>query len=236
MISETRTKVISWLKSPKNAVIAGAATVAVVSVGTASAFTLTGMPAEHKNNAEVAQTAETSQNTTPQSTDTSTATAQPTDTSTSNTTNTTPQQTNTASTDTPQPPVAPVAPTYADTYPSEWKTQCDAPYPDGLDTWYQNKCQATSYAAWKVNESFGNMPKNWGDANSWLAKASAAGISTSTTPKAHSVGVQGNFVIWVEAVNSDGTIDVSYYNFGYSKAFGYKTSIPAATYSSYIYF
>ena len=236
MISETRTKFTSWLKSPRNAVIAGVSALAIVSVGTMSAFALTGTPTDTKtaqNSVTTAESTENLQNTASDSQNAAPATTAPTETAPSTTNTTT--HTNTAPATTPQAPAAPVAPTYSDSYPAEWKNGCDA-----IDTWGMTTCQSSSYAAVKVNEAFGNMPK-WGytgqgDVSHWVANANAANIPVGTTPKLHSVGISGNFSAFVEAVNNDGTIDVSYYNWQYNKAFGYKTSIPASTYSNYIYF
>lgn len=229
--------IIFWLKKPRNSIFATAAAITITSLIIISMITINdnnsskldmkstvGNETSKKvsNGAkDVESEAETSTQTksdTPNSSSTNSAqdTTQP-----SQPTTTSPQGTQ----------QTPVLPTYSDTYPVAWRNQCDT-----IDTWGQTKCQSTSYAAWKVNEIFGSMPMNWGDASTWPAKADAAHMPRGTTPQLHSVGVVGNFNVFVEAINADNTIDVSYYNWNFNKAFGFKNSVPASTYSTYIYF
>jgi surface antigen len=81
---------------------------------------------------------------------------------------------------------------------------------------YNREC--VSYAAWKVYQTYGNMPY-WGgvgNANQWLADARNTGIPTGAAPKVHSVAISlhGYYghAAWVEAVNGD-MIYVSQYNY-----------------------
>lgn len=231
------TDVIFWLKKPRNAIFATVATITIAPLVIVSMITING------DNSIKAITESTVGNETSKKVGNDTKdveseveTSAPTKSVTSNSSSTNSEQdmsqpsqpTTTSPQGTQQ---TPVLPTYSDTYPAAWRNQCDT-----IDTWGQTKCQSTSYAAWKVNEIFGGMPMNWGDASTWPAKADAAHIPRGTTPQLHSVGVVGNFNVFVEAINADNTIDVSYYNWNFNKAFGYKNSIPASTYSTYIYF
>ena len=88
-----------------------------------------------------------------------------------------------------------------------------------VDPWGMYSRQCVSYTAWKVYQKNGYMPY-WGgrgNANQWPGNAMAAGIPTNSTPRAGSVGVimagQYGHVVWVESVNSDGTINISQYNY-----------------------
>jgi surface antigen len=80
-------------------------------------------------------------------------------------------------------------------------------------------CECVSYAAWKVQQNYGNMPY-WGgrgNANQWPANARAAGIPVSYTPKAGTVGImmEGYYghAVWIEAVSADGSqVYISQYN------------------------
>ena len=84
----------------------------------------------------------------------------------------------------------------------------------------------------------------WGNANQWPASARAAGYTTSSTPRVNAVGVisAGDFghVVWIEAVNGDGTVDVSQYNYYNAGGPGWgnysKMRVSASTYDTYIYF
>ena len=87
-----------------------------------------------------------------------------------------------------------------------------------VDPWGMYNRECVSYAAWKVNQAYGNMPY-WGgrgNANQWDDNARAAGIPTGSTPKAKSVAVWHigyyGHVAWVESVNSDGTFNLSEMN------------------------
>lgn len=104
--------------------------------------------------------------------------------------------------------------------------------------------QCVSYTAWKVGQRTGNFPRYWGNANQWPGSARSAGYSTGSTPRANSVGVISagayGHVVWIEAVNDDGTVDVSQYNYYNAGGPGWgnysKMRVSAATYDTYIYF
>jgi len=104
--------------------------------------------------------------------------------------------------------------------------------------------QCVSYTAYRVGARTGNYPRYWGNANQWPGSARASGYQTGSTPRANSVGVisagQYGHVVWVEAVNGDGTVDVSQYNYYNAGGPGWghysKMRVSAATYDTYIYF
>ena len=104
--------------------------------------------------------------------------------------------------------------------------------------------QCVSYTAWKVGQRTGDFPRYWGNANMWPGSARSAGYQTGSTPRANSVGVISagayGHVVWVEAVNGDGTVDVSQYNYYNAGGPGWgnysKMRVSASTYDTYIYF
>lgn len=108
--------------------------------------------------------------------------------------------------------------------------------------------QCVSYTAYKVGAFLGGRPEDypryWGNANMWPGNARRAGFQTGSTPRVNSVGVisagQYGHVVWVEAVNGDGTVDVSQYNYFNAGGSGWghysKMRVSAATYDTYIYF
>lgn len=115
---------------------------------------------------------------------------------------------------------------------------------DGTDPLGYGCRQCVSYTAWKVGQRTGNFPRYWGNANQWPGSARSAGYSTGSTPRANSVGVISagayGHVVWVEAVNGDGTVDISQYNYYNAGGPGWgnysKMRVSASTYDTYIYF
>ncbi len=248
MNSETRTKALSWLRSPKSLVAKagiGLAAVAVVSVGTVSAMTVANIvndPETSQNNAVVAENepkaVESANNTqeSPKVEQDQPETAA--DVSQSSNSGTTSQQSTTNGTQNAAPatPEQPAPAVYSDTYPADLR---NAAVSSKIDQWGMSNRQSVSYTAFKVAESGKNMPK-WGytgrgDASYWPTNADNANIARGTTPKVGSVGVSGNFTVYIEAVNGD-KIDVSFYNWNNSGAFGYWNDVSASQFATYIYF
>lgn len=85
-------------------------------------------------------------------------------------------------------------------------------------------CQCTSYAGWKVQEFWGIYISAWGDAKNWGNTATRLGYVVDSTPAPHTVafstsGIYGH-VMWVESINSNGTINLTEYNNSASSASG----------------
>jgi surface antigen len=106
---------------------------------------------------------------------------------------------------------------------------------------YNREC--VSYTAWKVYSTYGYMPY-WGgvgNANQWPGNAARAGIPTSSTPRVGSVAVWNvgyyGHVMWVEAVNADGSIWISQYNYDFNGRYSEMyVSAGMASNLTYIYF
>ncbi|MDR3298405.1 MAG: CHAP domain-containing protein [Candidatus Nomurabacteria bacterium] len=129
-----------------------------------------------------------------------------------------------------------------------YSSECPAAKYNGTqraDKWGMYTCECVSYAAWKVDAAYGNMPY-WGgkgNASQWLSNARNAGIPTSSVPKVGAVGVTSagpyGHVVWVEAVSGN-RVYVSQYNYAIA-AIDYKKGeysemwVSASTYN-YIYF
>ncbi|OGL31998.1 hypothetical protein A3E76_01870 [Candidatus Saccharibacteria bacterium RIFCSPHIGHO2_12_FULL_44_22] len=115
---------------------------------------------------------------------------------------------------------------------------------DGTDPLGYGCRQCVSYTAYKAGAKTGNYPRYWGNANMWPNSARKAGIATGSTPRVGSVGVISagayGHVVWVEAVNGDGTVDISQYNYFNAGGSGWghysKMRVSASTYDTYIYF
>lgn len=100
-------------------------------------------------------------------------------------------------------------------YPAQWDTVAQ----DSLvDSWGMYNRECVSYAAWKVYQTYGNMPY-WGgigNANQWPGNARNAGIPTSSIPKVKSVAISMHgyygHAMWVEKIEGD-MIYVGQYNY-----------------------
>jgi surface antigen len=122
-------------------------------------------------------------------------------------------------------------------YPAKW----DDPVPQDslVDSWGMYSRECVSYAAWKVYQTYGDMPY-WGgvgNANQWLTDARNTGIPTGSAPQVHAVAIsmRGYYghAMWVEAVNGD-MIYVSQYN--YDLRGHYSEMWVKASSFTYIYF
>lgn len=124
-------------------------------------------------------------------------------------------------------------------YPAAW---ANAPMNAYVDDWGMYTRQCVSYAAFKVQQAYGNMPYwgGYGNANQWADNARAVGIKTSSTPAAGTVGVitSGTYghVAWVESVNADGTINISHFNIGWNGDYAEWYNLSASYFDTYIYF
>lgn len=111
-----------------------------------------------------------------------------------------------------------------------------------VDPWGMYARQCVSYAAFKVQQTYGNMPY-WGgvgNANQWPGNARAAGIPTGSRPKVGSVGVVSSgyygHVAWVEAINPNGTIRISHFNVNWSGNYAVWDNLDPSYFDTYIYF
>lgn len=129
-----------------------------------------------------------------------------------------------------------------------------------VDPWGMYSRQCVSYTAWKVFQKNGYMPYWGGDryvtingarvftsghAKYWPVSARAAGIATGTTPRVGSTGVitsgQYGHIVWVDSINSDGTINISQYNELNKGGNGWghyseRKNVSPGAYDVYIYF
>lgn len=123
-------------------------------------------------------------------------------------------------------------------YPAHW---ANAPMNAYVDNWGMYTRQCVSYAAFKVDQAYGNMPY-WGgrgNANQWGNNARAAGFKVSSAPAPGTVGVlyDGPYghVAWVESVNGDGTITISQFNAGWTGDYSV-WRVSSSFFQEYIYF
>ncbi len=98
-------------------------------------------------------------------------------------------------------------------------------------------CECVSYVGWKAYERYG-IYLAYGNAYDWKWKAERDGYVADRTPSVDSFGwtsygVYGH-VFWVENVNSDGSIDVTDYNWNVDGQFMART-IPASSVGLFYY-
>jgi len=130
-------------------------------------------------------------------------------------------------------------------YPSQWAF---ATQDTILDNWGMYNRECVSYVAWKIASTGRYMP-GWGwasegNAAQWPGAASAAGIPQGSTPRVGSAVVWNAFaglgplghVAYVEVVNSDGSIEVSQYNFVHGQFSRMHVDAGIAASLDYIYF
>lgn len=118
------------------------------------------------------------------------------------------------------------------------------PNGNGTDPLGHGCRQCVSYTAFKVGQRTGNYPRYWGNANMWPASARASGYQTGSVPRANSVGVimsgQYGHTVWVDSVNSDGSLTISQYNYFNAGGPGWghysKMNASPAAYDVFIYF
>lgn len=89
------------------------------------------------------------------------------------------------------------------------------------------------YCTWYVKNRRPDLPNNLGNAATWVTRAAAQGISTGSAPRIGAVGQRNNHVVYVEAVNDDGTITISEMN--YRALYEKTTRTVPASYFAYIY-
>ena len=107
-------------------------------------------------------------------------------------------------------------------------------------------CQCTSYAGWKAYSIKGVVISGWGHAYNWANAASSLGYDVRyEEPAPHTIAVSTlgtwGHVMWVESVNSNGTINLTEYNntgssiYGEEGDFGGRAGVPV-TGLYFIYF
>lgn len=122
-------------------------------------------------------------------------------------------------------------------YPGAWAS---APLDAFVDPWGLYTRECVSYAAWKVASTGRFVPHfgGAGNANQWVGTTEAYGIQHGYTPRAGAVAIMdvGTYghAMYVESVNSDGSITVSDYNFAWDGM--YRNYSRSASGLTYIYF
>lgn len=93
------------------------------------------------------------------------------------------------------------------------------------------------YCTWYVKSRRPGLPNNLGNANTWYSRAAAQGMAVGSTPRAGAVGTttrgELGHVVYVEAVNSNGTVVISEMN--YSGLYSQRTTTKPASDFVYIY-
>ncbi len=86
---------------------------------------------------------------------------------------------------------------------------------------------------WYVKSKRPDLPNNLGNADTWVIRARAQGMPTGSIPRVGAVGQRGIHVVYVERINSNGTITISEMNYRGLYQITWRT-LPA-NYFTYIY-
>lgn len=117
-------------------------------------------------------------------------------------------------------------PACAGGYSGPWNW-CNMPLDYYVDNWGMYSRECTSYGAFKVAESGRYMPYGLGNAIQWPSGARARGIPVDSTPRSGDVaiwpvGYYGH-VMFVEAVQGNGDIYISEYNYDWTGRYSERT-------------
>ncbi len=110
-----------------------------------------------------------------------------------------------------------------------------------VDNWSMYNRECVSYTAFKVHQAYGYNASGWGNAIEWPGSARASGLRVDSDEEPGTVAIWdvGYFghAMWVEAVNSDGSIIVSQFNYDYHGTYSeMKVSASQAATFHYIHF
>tara|TARA_B100001245_G_scaffold90941_1_gene65802 strand:+ start:5699 stop:7171 length:1473 start_codon:yes stop_codon:yes gene_type:complete len=121
-----------------------------------------------------------------------------------------------------------------DNYPEPWRS---APKDTYIDNWGYYSRNCTSWVAWALYDrnSF-NMHQAIGNASNWGNWAQSKGYAVNMTPRVGSVAWwTSNHVAWVKSVNSNNTVTIEEYNYGYTGNYNIR-DISVGSVSGYIHF
>ncbi len=109
-------------------------------------------------------------------------------------------------------------------YPAKWH---DAPQDSMVDDWFYYNRECVSYVAWK-RASVGSPTPGYGNAGNWPVNSSTPSVG-SVAVWGYSIGAFGH-VGYVEAVNADGSILISQYNWDLRGEYSTMTVSPGSAY------
>lgn len=126
-------------------------------------------------------------------------------------------------------------------YPSVWASAAQDTL---VDDWGLYNRECVSYVAWKITNNGGHVPYGLGNAADWVWRAERNQIPTGSTPKVGSAIVwesgdglgQLGHVAYVEAVNGDGSVEVSQYNVVHGQFSRMRVPAYDVAHLSFIYF
>lgn len=87
---------------------------------------------------------------------------------------------------------------------------------------------------WYAKSKRPDLPNNLGNGGQWVANAAKYGYATGSTPRAGAIGEQPGHVVYVESVNSDGTVNISEMNYAGGVGVVHTRTVAASTFT-YIY-
>lgn len=124
-------------------------------------------------------------------------------------------------------------------YSGECPWNADTNAPIGGQLGYGLKCECYSYGIWKIYQYTGSLPTNlryYNGPKEWYGLYGSKGGGTTPRENSAAISTGGAYghVVWVEYINSDGTIHISQYN---AKPWDYsEADVSPYTYSWYLYY
>lgn len=118
---------------------------------------------------------------------------------------------------------------------------CNYSQDNTVDNWGMYNRECVSYTAFKASQAYGFNAINWGNANQWPGSARSSGLRVDSDEQAGTVAIWdvGSYghAMWVEAVNGDGSVIVSQFNYSYNGTYSeMKVSASQAATFHYIHF
>jgi surface antigen len=114
------------------------------------------------------------------------------------------------------------------------RTQITAPTTPRVRASSSGNTYAPGYCTWYAKNRRPDLPNRMGNAASWVTSAAAQGFVTGSAPRVGAIGQRGNHVVYVEAVNGDGTVTISEMNYG-GRLYVVNSRTTAASAFTYIY-
>ncbi len=82
-----------------------------------------------------------------------------------------------------------------------------------IDPSHLNNTYARGNCTWYANFRRPDLPNTLGNANTWFIRAQQQGLATGLEARPAAIGQRGMHVVFVESVNTDGTMNISEMNF-----------------------
>ncbi len=114
---------------------------------------------------------------------------------------------------------------------------CDYGQDSNVDNWYMDNRECVSYTAYMAYTKYGVSTYGWGNAYQWITAAESHGYTVDQTPAAGTIAIRNidynvagdvGHAMYVDSVNSDGSITVQEFNEYYNGTYDQRTFDPSS--------